>query len=405
MKKTTLHLAVSALLGLSALSAASIAHATDAPTDTITEEHVVIAQVQVSDLSPDATRQELREAVRAEAAAMAAKARAYAANAPTKIEVDELISRTISTAFANADGLSLSFGARVTKNAPYSADIINERTQLLNDGNQIVRRSTQSVARDSAGRTRTEVRNENGETRSIMISDPLESARYVLSPQKKSATKLNFDGNLSERVQELREKAKAMAKDGKTTLIEREPGKQVVISSVDTYPAGGDKGFREEIRVSVMTTSPSATIQQLPSGGLQILGGGGSSLGPIGVGLAELGPLNNSFQDRQWAKDATTRDLGTKSFDGVRAEGKLRSYTIPAGAIGNRNPITVSTETWFSPELQVTVYSKYTDPRSEEVVYRLSNIKRSEPSISLFTVPDGYKVTEGANVSITTKTK
>ena len=41
---------------------------------------------------------------------------------------------------------------------------------------------------------------------------------------------------------------------------------------------------------------------------------------------------------------ATTSSLGQKEFDGVRAEGTMRQQVIPAGEIGNRNPITVTTE-------------------------------------------------------------
>jgi hypothetical protein len=85
-----------------------------------------------------------------------------------------------------------------------------------------------------------------------------------------------------------------------------------------------------------------------------------------------------------------TSQLGTKDFDGVRAEGKSTAWTIPAGEVGNRNPITVTSESWYSPDLKVTVYSRYNDPRTGESIYRLANIRRAEPSMALFTVPEGY---------------
>ena len=43
--------------------------------------------------------------------------------------------------------------------------------------------------------------------------------------------------------------------------------------------------------------------------------------------------------------------------NGIRGGGKRRSYTIPAGEISNKNPVTVATDTWISQELQVTVKS------------------------------------------------
>jgi hypothetical protein len=85
-----------------------------------------------------------------------------------------------------------------------------------------------------------------------------------------------------------------------------------------------------------------------------------------------------------------TTSLGTKDFDGVKAEGKSTVWTIPAGEIGNRNPIQVTSESWYSPDLQVTVYSRHSDPRTGESIYRLAGIKRAEPDANLFKVPEGY---------------
>jgi hypothetical protein len=93
---------------------------------------------------------------------------------------------------------------------------------------------------------------------------------------------------------------------------------------------------------------------------------------------------------------ATTSSLGQKEFDGVRAEGTLKQQVIPAGEIGNKNPIMVTTESWYSPELQVTVYSRHNDPRRGETIYRLSNIRRAEPAADLFKVPEEYSVSKRA---------
>ena len=76
-----------------------------------------------------------------------------------------------------------------------------------------------------------------------------------------------------------------------------------------------------------------------------------------------------------------------------RREGRgqvRRVRTIPAGEIGNRNPIMVTSESWYSPELQVTVYSRQSDPRHGETIYRLTNIRRAEPAADLFKVPEEY---------------
>ena len=73
-------------------------------------------------------------------------------------------------------------------------------------------------------------------------------------------------------------------------------------------------------------------------------------------------------------------------------EGKSTTWTIPAGEIGNKKPIQVVSESWYSPELQVTMYSRYNDPRTGESIYRLAGVKRAEPAADLFKVPDDYRM-------------
>ena len=89
-----------------------------------------------------------------------------------------------------------------------------------------------------------------------------------------------------------------------------------------------------------------------------------------------------------------TESLGTQTVGGVQAEGKRVTETIPAGKIGNERDINIVNETWYSPELQTTVMSKNSDPRSGDVVYTLTNINRSEPDPTLFQVPADYKIRE-----------
>lgn len=79
-------------------------------------------------------------------------------------------------------------------------------------------------------------------------------------------------------------------------------------------------------------------------------------------------------------------------IEGVRAEGKRTTRTIPAGQIGNERPIEITSEVWTSPDLRMIVLSKHNDPRFGETVYRLTNIQRGEPDHSLFTVPDKFTV-------------
>jgi len=86
-----------------------------------------------------------------------------------------------------------------------------------------------------------------------------------------------------------------------------------------------------------------------------------------------------------------TKSLGTRDFDGVKADGTQTTHTIPAGEIGNERPIIITSERWFSPDLQLVVYAKTSDPRRGETTYKLTNLKRGEPPADLFKVPNGYK--------------
>ena len=89
--------------------------------------------------------------------------------------------------------------------------------------------------------------------------------------------------------------------------------------------------------------------------------------------------------------------LGTKAIEGVEAVGTRVVRTIPVGQIGNDRPIEISDERWMCSELKVLVSSTHHDPRTGDVEYRLTNIRRDEPPADLFTVPSDYAVVNGAD--------
>jgi len=91
----------------------------------------------------------------------------------------------------------------------------------------------------------------------------------------------------------------------------------------------------------------------------------------------------------------TTESLGQKTMEGLTVEGTRTTRTIPAGQIGNMNPIIIVVERWYSPDLQVNVLETRSDPRFGTTNYQLTNIRRQEPAQSLFTVPADFTVTQG----------
>jgi hypothetical protein len=80
--------------------------------------------------------------------------------------------------------------------------------------------------------------------------------------------------------------------------------------------------------------------------------------------------------------------------EGVQAQGTRVTQTIPAGQIGNERPIEVISETWYSPDLKMTVMTRHSDPRTGEQMYRLTNIVRADPLRTLFEVPVDYTLNE-----------
>jgi hypothetical protein len=104
----------------------------------------------------------------------------------------------------------------------------------------------------------------------------------------------------------------------------------------------------------------------------------------------EGGPRGS--RNRPANPNVVTTDLGTQMMNGVNAQGKSTTHTIPAGAMGNAQPLISTSETWYSPDLQVVVSSKRNDPMSGQSNYALTNIQRTAPNPSLFQVSSDYTV-------------
>ena len=92
------------------------------------------------------------------------------------------------------------------------------------------------------------------------------------------------------------------------------------------------------------------------------------------------------------AGDVTTEQLGTKTVNGLQAEGVRVTRTIAAGAMGNEKPITVVTERWFSPDLQMVILTTHSDPMMGTVTSKLVNVTQGAPDASLFQVPSDYSL-------------
>jgi hypothetical protein len=91
----------------------------------------------------------------------------------------------------------------------------------------------------------------------------------------------------------------------------------------------------------------------------------------------------------------TKTTLLPSNINGVTATGTQVTETIPAGAIGNTQPIVVTRTTWISTQLSVPVEIITSDPRFGTTDMELTNIIQAAPDASLFVVPAGYTVKQG----------
>lgn len=119
--------------------------------------------------------------------------------------------------------------------------------------------------------------------------------------------------------------------------------------------------------------------------------------GPRWNGRARVKPQGDASVTKN-RPGVTTTSLGTQTINGVLAEGTRTTRTIPAGAVGNEKPIVITTERWYSPDLQTFVLIKRSDPYVGESEFQLTNIQRQEPDASLFQVPADYTVRPAGRV-------
>jgi TonB family protein len=281
----------------------------------------------------------------------------------------------------NSDG-------KVVKGAPYSAQAVTETTQTLSDGNRIINKSTATVYRDSEGRTRREQTLRvmgpfvtGGTPQTIFINDPVAGVNYALDTRSKVAHKMP----------PMRFEFKLRSPEGVGGGIGigtgGGPGIGVRAGGPPTPPPPG-------------MSAPMVFERTAPPPGMGV---GGPPPGMPAEGSVRVfersvtpPPPGEGGMVFQWQgpreDNARNESLGKQVIEGVEAEGTRKTVEIPAGEIGNERPIEIVFERWYSPELQVVVMTRHSDPRFGETTYRLVNINRSEPARELFEVPADYTV-------------
>jgi hypothetical protein len=291
---------------------------------------------------------------------------------------------------------------RIVKGAPFSADATSESVQSLTDGNQISRRTVSRLYRDGEGRFRREdMPKQLGVAgavvevpESVVITDPVAGLRYTLNLKDQTFREFGFRQPFE--LKQRNELFKLKTEQFKLKNEEFKLNQQMVKDGLAQKKAAAspvkpvdenERARREEQRAM---RAKQAEIRKEKTAERQA---------QIAERIAET-IERDSEKEITWNSDAQTiqknydiknESLGTQTIEGVNAEGKRTTTTIPAGAIGNSMPIEIVYERWYSPELQVIVQSRHSDPRFGLQTYRLTNIRREEPPASLFSPPANFK--------------
>jgi len=198
-------------------------------------------------------------------------------------------------------------------NSPFSADVTILSHQKLPDGSEVIRTTTNHIARDSQGRI-------YNESRALMPTsfkgEPRLTSAHIYDP---------------------------------TTLHNIFYNPQLRLARDSILPANR----------AVPRTPPVPGPRAVP-GGPQI----------------------------------TQTSLGQQTIDTTILTGTLKQRTIPAPASTTGQPVTITDEYWYSPDLFVYLIIKHNDPRTGEQIVAVTHIDRTEPAAARFQVPEGYKIVD-----------
>lgn len=220
---------------------------------------------------------------------------------------------------------------RIVTGAPFMAESVTEVVQTAVDGSHVKHATTAVVARDTYGRTRF----------SQNLSLLLPNGPRVLTVIRDPVAGVSY------------------VMDSRESVAQRQP--------IPTASSG------RGIAAGTQTWSPQEAATKVARQSVK------SMLSARSAALAQ------TIQT-----DAAA--LSDEIVEGVTASGSRVSAVVPAGQIGNDRPLTFSSEAWYSPELGIIVMSKISDPVTGDTNFRLTKLRRGEPSPDLFAVPAGYRI-------------
>jgi hypothetical protein len=260
-------------------------------------------------------------------------------------------------------------------NAPFTATVQILSHETLPDGSINTRTTTAHIARASSGR----IYNERRQLVPVTFKgQPALLSAHIFDP----ATRLNISLNPQTRI--AREEILAPA-----VVARREPTTPP-LPILPTPPVP-------------RSPTPPLPKQSQPKPDPDY---SGTAEGPIGPrnerGLGHFGPFSPDPIDDQLraiaqhppAPTHKQIDLGDQTIDGTTLHGTEKQTIIPAELSTTGQPITITDEYWYSPDLAVYLIIKHNDPRTGEQLVAVTHIGRHEPPPTQFAVPAIYKLVD-----------
>lgn len=220
------------------------------------------------------------------------------------------------------------------RDTAFSAEVQVESVWPLREGGTTMRKTTYLIYRDGQGRTRRDLTSD--QTNAAATADSRPRSSVINDPAASSTYILDHRSNT----------------------------------------------VRKISRAADDDTEPQPNVTQLTRG---------TAPGFINVGTPGSQVAKTDLPRERRASEFKEQ-LGQREIGGVMAEGTRYVRAISIGASSNEKPIEITTEEWYSVELQAIVAITISDPRFGRSEYRFVNIVRGEPSPTLFVIPQNYKL-------------
>jgi hypothetical protein len=258
----------------------------------------------------------------------------------------------------------------VVTGSPFSADATTTVVQTLGDGTRLEQRATAKFYRDGTGRVRRELTvigldalSPSAQSRTVITFDsvPGDPQPYTLDPVGRTARRV------------------ARGSLGNAFGAVRIAGITIGGAVWNTNQPALERANDLLAQTQQLTEAERAQLRELERA----------------LNVAQSQGLQTAQASIPEGLKPAVEQLGTRQIEGVKATGRRTTLIIPTDRVGNDRPMQISDERWESPELGLIVSSRYSDPRTGVIEYRLTNIRRTEPAADLFQVPSDYTVIEG----------